>query len=51
MSIFKQKRKRITLTVTENVDFKIKQLEQVLGVTKFDKKWNDICNDAKKLTF
>ena len=49
MNIFKQKRNRIKVVVTINVDYKIKQLEKVLGVTKFEKKWNDIKNESKKL--
>lgn len=49
MNTLKQKRNRITIAVTKNVEYKIQQLEKVLGVTKFDKKWNDIKNESKKL--
>ena len=49
MSTLKQKRNRISIAVTNNVEYKIRQLEKVLGVTKFDKKWNDIKNESKKL--
>ena len=54
MTTIKQKRTRITLAITKNVEFEIKKLEQLLGITKFDKKWNAICNDVKiieNLTF
>lgn len=45
----KTKRTRVKLSFTENVDFKIKQLQKVLNVDKFESKWDAICNDYKKM--
>lgn len=49
METIKPKRKRIKMTFTDNVEFKIRNLQKSLGMTKFETKWADICNDIKKL--
>lgn len=49
METNKAKRKRIKMNFTENVEFKIRNLQKSLGMTKFETKWAAICNDVKKL--
>ena len=49
METLTHKRKRITIKQTADIERKIKERKIELGLTKFEIKWKQICDEVKKL--
>ncbi len=43
------KRKRRLPTYRKSVDDRLKEIKETLGISKFEDKWNAICNEVKQL--
>ena len=43
------KRKRSLPTYRKSVDTRLKEIKETLGITLFEDKWSQICNEVRQL--